>query len=71
MSAVTTSHTSLWFVELVEPKVERRRVGVTTRWTTPADTRIAAPSPTHGAWGKWSRQKTCQRAMVRRSAPKR
>src|SRR5262245_29441154 len=23
-----------------------------------------------GVWGKWSRQKTCQRAMVRRSAPK-
>jgi hypothetical protein len=29
-----------------EPPIERRPVDVTTRWTTPADILIAAPSPT-------------------------
>src|SRR5262245_63540166 len=29
-----------------EPPVKRRPVDVTTRWTTPTDIRIAAPSPT-------------------------
>jgi hypothetical protein len=32
-----------------EPPVERRPVDVTTRWMTPKDTQIAAPSPTIAA----------------------
>ena len=33
-------------VDVWLPPVERRRVDVTTRWTTPTDTLTAAPSPT-------------------------